>query len=290
MRTRWWTPIAVYGPLCVFAMVTLVPFAYLIFSAFKTREAFFTGAFWPIEDGGPWWNVDWGGFTVSNFTRLWTEVKIGNSPFIRAVLNSFFFASVMSVFSTLGAAMGGYALAMFRFRGRNAVATLVLGALVIPGALLLAPGYFLLYQLGLLDSYAGLILPGLAPAFGVYLFRQAFMSSLPTEMMEAGRIDGCGEWRIFFQLGLPMVRPMTGAFVLITFLGTWTNFIGPQIILQTPERYPLAVAVAQLRGPFSIEYGMIMAGTLVAVGPVLALFLILQKDFIAGLTAGAVKG
>ncbi|MEO0513923.1 MAG: carbohydrate ABC transporter permease [Planctomycetota bacterium] len=179
---------------------------------------------------------------------------------------------------------------MFKFRGREFIATIVLGALVIPGALLIAPGYFLLFQLGLLDSYAGLILPGVAPAFGVYLFRQAFISSMPVEMMEAGRIDGCGEWRMFFQMGLPMVKPMVGAFVLITYLATWTNFIGPQIIIQTPEKYPLAVAVAQLRGPFNIEYGMIMAGTLVAIGPVLALFLLLQKDFIAGLTAGAVKG
>jgi ABC-type glycerol-3-phosphate transport system permease component len=217
-------------------------------------------------------------------------VKVGESPFLRAVLNSFFFASVTAILSTLGAAMGGYALAKYNFRGREFLTTVVLGALVIPGALLIAPGYFLLYQLGLLDSYAGLIVPGLAPAFGIYLFRQAFMSSLPTEMMEAGRIDGCSEWRMFFQLGLPMVKPMVGAFVLITYLGTWTNFLGPQIVLQTPEKYPLAVAVAQLRGTYNIEYGMIMAGTLVAVGPVLVLFLLLQKDFIAGLTAGSVKG
>ncbi len=290
MRKHWWTPLAIYTPLTLFAIVTLVPFAYLIFSAFKTKDAFFSGPFWPVVQGGAWYAVDWSGFTLSNFSRLWTEVKVGEASFLRAVLNSFFFASVMSIVSTLGAAMGGYALAMYRFRGRELITTVVLGALVIPGALLIAPGYFLMYQLGLLDSYLGLIIPGIAPAFGIYLFRQAFISSLPMEMMEAGRIDGCSEWRMFFQLGLPMVKPMVGAFVLITYLGTWTNFLGPQIILQTPEKYPLAVAVAQLRGTYNIEYGMIMAGTLVAVGPVLLLFLLLQKDFIAGLTAGSVKG
>ncbi|MEM6553965.1 MAG: carbohydrate ABC transporter permease [Planctomycetota bacterium] len=290
MRPRWTTPIFVYGPLTVFTLVTLVPFAYLIFSSFKNNETFFTGPFWPVADGGPWWNVDWAGFTLSNFARLWTDARIGESSFLRAVLNSFFFASVMSVLATLGAAMGGYALAKFRFPGRVFLEAVVLGAIVIPGALLIAPGYVLLHQLGLLDTYAGLILPGVAPAFGVYLFRAAFLSSMPTELMEAGRIDGCSEARIFFQLGLPVVKPMVGAFILITYLGTWTNFIGPQIIIQTPEKYPLAVAVAQLRGPFSIEYGMIMAGTLVAVAPVLGLFLLLQKDFIAGLTSGAVKG
>ncbi|MEM9881837.1 MAG: carbohydrate ABC transporter permease [Planctomycetota bacterium] len=290
MRKRRTTPILVYGPLTAFALVTLVPFAYLIFSAFKGGDTFFTGPFWPVADGGPWYNVDWSGFTVTNFTRLWTDARIGEASFLRAVLNSFFFASVMSVLATLGAAMGGYALAKFRFPGRGLLEAVVLGAIVIPAALLIAPGYVLLHQLGLLDTYAGLILPGVAPAFGVYLFRAAFLSSMPTELMEAGRIDGCSEARIFFQLGLPIVKPMVGAFVLITYLGTWTNFIGPQIIIQTPEKYPLAVAVAQLRGPFSVEYGMIMAGTLVAIAPVLGLFLLLQKDFIAGLTSGAVKG
>ncbi len=290
MRKKRWIPFAIYGPLTAFALITLVPFAYLIFSAFKSGDVFFSGPFWPVIDGGDWWQVDWEGFTVTNFTRLWTEVKIGDASFLRAVLNSFFFASVMSVLATLGAAMGGYGLAKFKFAGRDLISAIVLGAIVIPGALLIAPGYFLLFQLGLLDTYAGLILPGVAPAFGVYLFRQSFISSMPTEMMEAGRIDGCSEWRIFFQLALPMVKPMVGAFILITYLGTWTNFIGPQIIIQTPEKYPLAVAVAQLRGPYSIEYGMIMAGTLVAVAPVLLLFLLLQKDFIAGLTSGAVKG
>jgi ABC-type glycerol-3-phosphate transport system permease component len=184
--------------------------------------------------------------------------------------------------------MGGYALAKYDFLGRGMFTNIVLTALIIPHALLLGPGYKVLYTLGLLDSYAGLILPGLAPAFGVFLFRQAFVSGLPSEMMGAGRIDGCGEMRMFFQLALPMVRPMVGAFLLITYFSTWNNFIGPQIVLQTTEKYPLGVAVAQLRGPYGTEYGMIMAGTVIAIVPVLSLFLLLQKDFIAGLTAGSV--
>ena len=167
---------------------------------------------------------------------------------------------------------------------------MVLSSLIIPGSLLLAPGYQLLYKLHLLDSFAGLILPGIAPAFGVFLFRQSMMNSVPGDLMEAGRIDGCGEIRMFFTIILPIVRPMTGAFLLITFLGCWNNFIGPQIVLQTPEKFPLAVAIAQLKGLYSTNYGMLMAGTLGSIVPVLALFLLLQKEFIAGLTAGAVKG
>jgi ABC-type glycerol-3-phosphate transport system permease component len=113
---------------------------------------------------------------------------------------------------------------------------------------------------------------------------------VPPQLLEAARIDGAGELRIYFEIALPLLRPMVGAFLLITFLGTWNNFIGPQIVLQTPERFPLAVAVSQLRGVYYQDYGLQMAGTLVSVFPVLALFLLLQNEFIAGLTTGAVKG
>ena len=249
------------------------------------------------NDAG-WLGRAWGLLTLDNFDRLFRgtalpgdeEGERADTGVLRAIVNSFFFASVSAVLATLGAAMGGYALAKFTFRGRVAIDNIVLASLVIPGALLIAPGYQLLYWLGLLDSYAGLILPGIAPAFGVFLFRQAMISSLPNEMIEAARIDGCGELRLFFTMALPMVRPMAGAFLLITYLGAWNNFIGPQIVLSTPEKFPLAVWISQLRGVYGVDYGLIMAGTLVAIAPVLVLFLMLQKEFIAGLTAGAVKG
>lgn len=275
--------VILYTVLTVFAVITLVPFVYLVFSAFKTQETFFTFVFWPTD--GAWWRVDRGGFTYEHFKTLFVDAGVA-----RATVNSFFLASVTAVFATLCSAMCGYALAKYRFAGRNALLWLVLGALAVPAALLIAPGYQVVYWLGLLDSYAGLILPAIAPAFGVYLFRQAFISSMPDEMIEAARVDGCGEIRLFFTIALPMVRPMVGAFLLITYLGTWNNFIAPQIIIQTQEKLPLSVFVAQLRGPYETQYGLIMAGTLVAVAPVLALFLLLQRDFIAGLTAGAVKG
>jgi ABC-type glycerol-3-phosphate transport system permease component len=395
-RKKVLTNLAIYIPLICFAVVTLVPFAYLACSAIKPKSVFFTSPFLPeaglfdidqstgalsvvdvtllpggenasavyelsvavrvagqdeagarllrigygevaaeevdfmiprdaepntglgrveppeavapgqplhfeIAAGNPhgFLGRSWGMLTLENFDRLFYGVpdesnpgqRINTTPTLgRALLNSFFFASVSAVLATLGAAMGGYALAKFRFRGRNLIDNTVLAALVIPGALLIAPGYQLLYWLGMLDTYVGLILPGIAPAFGVYLFRQAMITSMPDEMIEAARIDGCGEIKIFFQMALPMVRPMAGAFLLITYLGAWNNFIGPQIILSTPEKYPLAVWISQLRGVYGIDYGLIMAGTLVAIAPVLILFLMLQKEFIAGLTAGAVKG
>jgi ABC-type glycerol-3-phosphate transport system permease component len=156
--------------------------------------------------------------------------------------------------------------------------------------LLLAPRFELIFHLHLLDTFAGYLLPQLAPAFGVFLFRQAMLNHIPSEIIESARIEGCGEIRIFFTLVLPLVRPMVGAFIIITFLGVWNDFIGPQIILQSAGRQPLAVTLAGLGSNYGNDYGMMMAGTLVSVAPIICLFLLLQKEFISGLTSGTVKG
>ena len=274
---------AVYVLLIVFALLTLVPFTWMVCAAFKSGDDFFSALFLPRGDG--LFGIAWDRLTFANFHRLFTEIGIGN-----AILNSAFLASTTALLATLGSAMGGYALAQFQFPGRQLALDLVLWVLVIPGPLLLAPGYQLIYQLGLLDTYAGLILPGLAPAFGVFLFRQAMVNSVPDALLESARIDGAGEVHIFLEIVLPLVRPMLGAFLMITFLGMWNNFIMPQIILQSPDIFPLSVAINQLRGLYGTDYGLIMAGTLVSIAPVLLLFLLLQKEFIAGLTTGAVKG
>ncbi len=272
-----------YAALLFFAALTLLPFVWMLTSSLKTQHDFFTAFFLPPGDG--WLGLGWDRLTLHHFRRLFHEF-----PVARAMLNSFFLASVTSSLATLACAMGGYGLAKFSFRGRDTVTWLVLGALIIPGSLLIAPSYRLLWQLGLLNSYAGLILPALAPAFGVFLFRQAMLNTVPTELLEAARIDGAGEVRIFFTIVVPLVRPMVGAFLMITFLGAWNNFIGPQIVLQQPEVFPLSVAINNLRGVYATDYGLIMSGSLVSIAPVMCLFLLLQKEFISGLTSGAVKG
>lgn len=275
--------VALYAMLTFCALITLVPFAYLFCASLKPKEIFFDSLFLPKGDG--LFGIGWDAMNFEHYRRLFAE-----EGFARPILNSIFFASVSGVLATLFAAMSGYALAKYHFKGRESITRIVLAALVVPGALLLAPNYQLLYWFGMLDSYAGLIIPGLAPAFGVYLFRQATINAVPNEMLESARIDGCGEIKIFFTFVLPMVRPMAGAFLLLTFLGAWNNFVGAQIVLQTPEKMPLAVAINQLRGVYGTDYGLIMAGTVVSIVPVLALFLLLQKEFLSGLTAGAVKG
>lgn len=272
-----------HAMLIFFGGLTMVPFIWMICAAIKTRADLHLYNFLPLGDG--FLGVAWDRLTFTQFGRLFTELPVG-----QAMMNSVFFASVGSIGATILSAGGGYALSKFEFRGRELITTMILGTVVLPGALLLGPGFETLYHLGLVDRYAGVLLPGLAPAFGIYLFRQALINSVPQDILESARMDGCGEMRIFFQIVLPIIRPMISAYMIISFIGIWNNFITPQIVLQSPERHPLSVAIFNLRGLYGDDYSLIMAGTLVSIAPVMILFLLLQKEFISGLTSGAVKG
>lgn len=282
MRPSLFLPL-IYTLLAVFALVTIAPFAWMLCASLKTKADFFNALFLPGGDG--FLGIAWDRLSLDHYRRLFQHHGV-----LRALVNSVFLASVTSIFATLFAAMGGYALAKFSFRARGLLTNFVLVMLLVPAPLLLAPGYQLLHQLSLLDSYLGLLLPGLAPAFGVFLFRQSILNSVHGELIEAARIDGAGEIRIFFRLILPLVRPMAGAFLMITFLGVWNNFVSPQVVLQSPERFPLAVMINNLRGLYGTDYGLLMSGTFISIAPVMCLFLLLQKEFISGLTSGAVKG
>ncbi len=276
--------LAVYAVLLIASVVVAVPLFYLVVSSFKSEADFLDSVFLPKGDG--LFGVGWERLTTEQFRELFSPpIGIG-----RAMLNSIFLASVTSVLGTLICASAGYALAVYRFRGRAAAEWIVIAALVIPPPLLIAPSYRWLYQLGLLDSYWGVILPAVAPVFGVYLFKQATVQSLPRSILEAARLDGANELSLFLSIGLPMLRPMVGAFLIITFLAMWNNFIGPQIVLQSASKQPLSVVIYLTQTSYYADYGLLMAGTLVSVLPVMVLFLLLQREFITGLTAGAVKG
>lgn len=176
--------------LCFAALLVLLPFAWLICASLKSASDFFTSPFLPRGEG--LLGVAWEKLTLTNFATLFTT-----AGFARGVVNSLFISSVSALGATLVCSMAGYALARLEFAGRSFVTWLVLVALIIPPPLLIAPGFRVLFELGLLDSFAGLIIPALAPAFGVYLFRQAVISSVPRELIDAARSDGCGEIRTF---------------------------------------------------------------------------------------------
>jgi ABC-type glycerol-3-phosphate transport system permease component len=154
---------------------------------------------------------------------------------------------------------------------------------------MLAPLYELICGLRLADTHVGLIVPGMVSVFGMFLFRQS-MLQIPDEMVEAARVDGCSEFGVYWNIAVPVSRPMIGAFCLLSFMTTWNSFLWPQIILNTRDKFTLPIALNQMINLYEQDYGVLMAGTLLSILPVMVLFFALQREFIAGLTAGAVKG
>jgi ABC-type glycerol-3-phosphate transport system permease component len=264
----------------------LAPFIWLLAAVFKDKSVFNEYLFFPPPG-------EWTGETMNlgSYEKLFegkSSVQ-GTIYFWQYVLNSLVFASVGTVAQLLFSSMAGYALSKYRFRGRLPLTLFVLGSMMIPSVLLLAPIYKLVVDLGLVDSLLGILVPWLVSAHGIFLFRQACIA-VPNEMIDAARIDGASEWRIYFNLVMPLVRPMTAAFCLISFLAHWNNFLSPSIILQSQEKLTLPVVLNLYLSQYANEYGVFLAGTALAMIPPAILFLALQREFISGLTSGAVKG
>lgn len=256
------------------AIISLTPIVWLVAATTKSVDDMFHYTFFPPMSA----------MTSSNYHDLFTK-----SPFARYMVNSVFVSSTTVLVQLFFSSLAGFALAKYQFKGKNAVMGLMLATLLLPAQLTMAPLYDLLYHFNMVDRYTGLIIPGAVSVFGVFLFRQSIMQ-VPDELLQAARIDGCSEFRIYWDIVMPVSRPMIGAFCLISFMGAWNSFLWPQIVLHHDELFTLPIGLNQLVGLYQTQYGMLMAGTLVAVLPVVALFLLLQKEFVAGLTAGAVKG
>ncbi|MDZ7706589.1 MAG: carbohydrate ABC transporter permease [Trueperaceae bacterium] len=209
--------------------------------------------------------------------------------FMRAVANSVGISIIFTTFATLVAAMSGYAFAKFRFAGRGVLFTIVIAALTIPFEVRAIPQYLLVArELSLANTWWAIILPWLAYPLGVFFMRQN-MLSVPTDLLEAARIDGAGEARIFFRIVLPIMRPALAAVAIVLFLFQWNDYFWPLLILSQKDAYTIPVALGTLVGLTRVSWGGIMVGTAIATLPFLILFLWLQRYFIAGITAGAVK-
>ena len=271
--------------LLIVGAVMLLPFLWLAAAAFKDKAVLNEYLFFPPPG-------EWSAKTVNldNFRTLLAEKDTvqGTVTFWRYVLNSLFIASAGTSLSLIFSSLGGYALAKYRFRGRGLLMTFMLASVTIPGVVLLAPNVELIWRFGWMDQYRALLIPAAVSVFGMFLFRQA-MVGVPDEIIEAGRLDGCGEFRIYLTLIMPLVRPMTGAFCLVSFLGAWNSFIVPNIFLQSQRKLPLPVVLNQYVGEYSQQYGVFLAGTILAITLPAILFFALQRELISGLTSGAVK-
>ncbi|GAA1777731.1 carbohydrate ABC transporter permease [Agromyces lapidis] len=255
------------------AVVMLLPFYWLIIATtYPSREIFASPP-----------NVLPGPAFFDNLSGL-----LGDTLFGRAIGNSVLVSSVYTLLGLVVCTAAGYAFAKFEFRGRNLLFGAVLVTLALPSQVTLVPLFQIMVTLGWLDTYQALILPSLALPFGIFLMRQT-MQAVPDELLQAARVDGAGEFRVFSRIVLPTVRPALAALAIFLFLAQWNEFVYPLVVLRTPESFTIPVSLASLQGIGTTDYGQLMTGTLLSVLPILVLFLFLQRHFVAGILAGAVK-
>jgi multiple sugar transport system permease protein len=222
--------------------------------------------------------------TLGNYRELFTSHAAG-----RYMLNSAFVATCATAIAVVFNTMAGYAFAKLRFAGRERIFQLLLGALVIPAQVTMIPLFAMVKAMGLVSTYGGVIVPTMASVFGIFLVRQ-YALSLPDELLEAARIDGASEWRIFRSIVVPLLGPILITLGILTFLATWNDFMWPLIVLTDQKLHTLPVALAGLSREHVQDNELMMAGSVITIVPVLALFLALQRYYIAGILAGSVKG
>jgi multiple sugar transport system permease protein len=210
-------------------------------------------------------------------------------PFWRNLGWSLYVALASTLLTLLFCSMGGYAFAMFEFRHKNALFALVMATMLLPSFMNMIPTFMIMDLLGWIDQPRALYIPGAASAFGIFLMRQYVAAAVPRDLIEAARMDGCSEFGIYARIVLPLLKPALGTLGLITFIASWNNFIGPLIVMRSPEMYTLPLALRSLQSPVNTEWGALMAASAIATLPLLLLFMVSSRQLISGLTAGAVK-
>ena len=264
----------VNGLLAGLAFVALFPLAWMVSVSFMQPGAASTLPT-PIFPASP---------TLENYRTLFGSIGMG-----RYFFNSLLIAVLATLISVTFNVMAGYAFAKLQFSGRDAIFKTLLGALVIPGQVAMLPLFLMLKPLGLVNSYGGALVPTMASVFGIFLVRQ-FARGIPDDLLEAARMDGASEWRIFVLVVVPLLRPVLATLAIFAFLGTWNDFMWPLIVLTDDPLHTLPVALAGLSREHVQDNELMMAGSVVTILPVLVIFLALQRHYMAGLMAGSVKG
>lgn len=267
--------IGITNLILIFAVImTALPFVYMISSSFKPQYEIFT---YPVrllpQD-----------FLAENYVKLITETL-----FIRWFFNTAIVAFGRTLLSLFLCMLAGFAFAKYDFPFKPYLFIFILASLTLPFEILLVPLYKMMISFGWLNTYSVMIVPFAASAFGIFLARQ-YCLALPTELMEAARIDGCSELGIFFRLALPNLKPAIAVLGIIFFNGAWNDYLWPLIVLNDRTMYVVNLALPTLRGPYGDQYGLVLAGAVLATLPVVLIFVIMQRYFIEGLMAGALKG
>ena len=253
--------------------ITLAPFIWMISTSFKSSESVFT---FP-----PQWIPKHP--TIEQYQTLFREVN-----FLQFFKNSVIVAFGITLFSLFLNSLGGFAFAKHKFPGREKIFALLLATMMVPGQITMIPVFLMLKTVGLINSYWGLIIPAGASAFGIFLMRQ-FITTIPTDLIESARIDGCSEFRIYWTIILPLCKPVLAALGIFTFMGSWNAFLWPLIIMIKENMYTLPVALANLSGQHATKFGLLMAGAVVVVIPVLIVFIVAQRYVIKGVAVTGLK-
>jgi putative chitobiose transport system permease protein len=264
-----------YIVLCLVGLITVFPFVWVFFTSFKGPTDAIYSVPPQLIPQAP---------TVDNYLRVWNQL-----PVWRFYVNSIFVTFSLVVFNTLFSALAAYPLAKMRFKGREVIFYMLLATYIIPPALTSIPSFFLAVKVfHFYDKVASVIFPYLATVLNIFLLRQAF-KSVPDDLIDAGRIDGASELRIWWSVVMPVIRPSLATVAIITFVEQWNNFFWPSLMLHTRENMTLQVGLVALQGAFANDQRGVAAGVVMTVVPIIIFFVILQKQFIQGLT-GAVKG
>jgi ABC-type glycerol-3-phosphate transport system permease component len=268
--------IAVYFFLILFALITLIPFYWMIINSLKTSGDFYS----PVSSLFPQNPV------AGNYTKL-----LGATNFPRWLFNSLFVSAASLLLGLLICSMAGFAFSVYQFKGKNILFWTVLASVAIPEIVTIIPVFSFMVNLRLIDTYSSLILPYSVSMFGIFLMRQYIGAHFQRDLLEAARIDGMSEFGVFFKIVLPLITPGLGVLGISLWLTSWSGYFWPLIMLKSREMMTVPLGLATLYAdPWNLEYGMLMAGSLISTIPIIIIFIAAQEQFISGLTAGAVKG
>ncbi|MFA0057317.1 carbohydrate ABC transporter permease [Vibrio echinoideorum] len=261
--------------LVVSAIITVFPFVWSALLSTRDRsEIFGSGISFAIGDS-----------LAVNYAKL-LEIM----PFWKAMFNSIYVAFLGTTISLLFCSMGGYAFAVFKFRGKNVLFGMLVGSMAIPPVLSLIPYFMIVKFLGLLDNHMAVWLPFTTTPFGIFLMRQHVIASIPKELLEAAKLDGAGEFRTYWSVVLPLMKPALATLAIVQFVFFWNMFMQPLVVLNNPDNYVITQALRSVQGIPNTPWGAVMLGTTISILPLVITYLFASKQMISGLTSGAVKG
>ncbi|MGF1721908.1 carbohydrate ABC transporter permease [Vibrio kyushuensis] len=261
--------------LIVSAIITVFPFVWSALLSTRDRsEIFGTGISFAIGDS-----------LMINYAKL-LEIM----PFWKAMFNSIYVAFLGTTISLLFCSMGGYAFAVFKFKGKNVLFGMLVGSMAIPPVLSLIPYFMIVKFLGLLDNHIAVWLPFTTTPFGIFLMRQHVIASIPKELLEAAKLDGAGEFRTYWSVVLPLMKPALATLAIVQFVFFWNMFMQPLVVLNSPDNYVITQALRSVQGIPNTPWGAVMLGTTISIMPLVITYLFASKQMISGLTSGAVKG